>query len=90
MIKVAVKVKPRKEVLDSSGRAIFSLLKNRGFSISACHFGKYLELDIDETDEKKALDIAEKAARDILHNPLVETFEMEIVKTSPSQTTKKI
>ena len=85
MVKIAIKIKPRKEVLDSSGRAIFSLLKNRNFPISDCHSGKYLELDIDETNEKKALDIAEKATHDILHNPLVETFEMEVVKTSESQ-----
>ena len=78
MIKVAVKVKPRKEVLDSSGRAVFSFLKNRGLPVSACRVGKYLELHINETDEKKALNIAEEAAKDILHNPLVETFEMEI------------
>lgn len=86
MIKIAVKVKPRKEVLDSSGRAVFSLLKSRGFPVSACHFGKYLELDINETNKEKALDIAKKAAHDVLHNPLIESFEMEILKDSDSHT----
>ena len=78
MIKVAVKVKPRKEVLDSSGRAVLSLLKNSGLPVSACRVGKYVELHINETDKDKALKIAEAAAKDILHNSLVESFEIEI------------
>ena len=86
MIKVAVKIQPRKEVLDSAGRAILSLLKSRKFPVSACRSGKYIELHIDETDEKRALNIAKKTAQDILHNSLVETFEMEIIRTDSAQT----
>ena len=82
MIKVGVKIKPREEVLDSSGRAILSLLKSRKLPVSACLSGKYIELHINETDEKRALSIAEKTVNDILHNSLIETFEMEIVKTT--------
>ena len=82
MIKVALKIMPRKEVLDSSGRAVLSLLKSRNVPVSDCRCGKYVELCIDETDTARALSIAKKAAEDILHNPLVETFELEIIKES--------
>ena len=79
MTKVAVKIMPRKEVLDSSGRAVSSLLKGRNIPVSDCRCGKYVELCIDEADTARALSIAKKTAEDILHNPLVETFELELV-----------
>ena len=79
---MAVKIKPREEVLDSAGRAVLSLLESRKLPVRNCRCGKYVELSIDETDEGQALSVAEKTAKDILHNPLIETFEMEIIRSS--------
>ena len=79
MIKIGVKIRPREEILDSPGRAILNLLKEKNPTYQDCRFGKYIELSIDCKNEKQALAAAEKSAL-ILHNPLVETFALEIIK----------
>ena len=79
VIKIAVKIKPKKDVLDSAGRSILALLKNSGSPIEDCRYGKYIELSINEKEEKKALLVAQKTVEDILHNSLVEEFELEVL-----------
>ena len=79
MIKIGVKIRPRQDILDSPGRAILNVLKQENPSYKDCRFGKYMELFIDSEDEKQAL-IAVKKSADLLHNPLVETLELEVIK----------
>ncbi len=79
-MKIGVKVLPRKEVLDSQGRAVEMTLKAHGRAIEKCRVGKYIELDIPETDTDKALARAKEMAEFTLHNPLIETFQLEVVK----------
>ena len=79
MVKIGAKIRPREEILDSPGRAILSLLKQGNSSYKDCRFGKYIELFVDSTDEKQALATVKKSA-DLLHNPLVETLELEIIR----------
>ena len=79
MFKIGVKIRPRKDILDSPGRAILNLLKQENSSYKDCRFGKYIELVVDSKNEKQALAIAKKSA-ELLHNPLVETLEFEVIK----------
>ncbi len=76
-MKIAVKVMPRKEVLDTQGRAVENILKEHGQQLKACTVGKYIVLDLPETDQKQALKRAGEMAEMVLHNPLIETFELE-------------
>ena len=86
MITFALKVKLKKEILDVKGRAILKLLQKESKRAKECRFGKYIELSFDETDPKKARKLAEQMARKILHNDLMESFELEML---PSQKPKK-
>ena len=80
-MRVGVKILPRKEVLDTQGRAVEQMLKSNGKGVGACKVGKYIELEIEaqssEEAEKKVRDLAEY----VLYNPLVENYEVEIYES---------
>jgi len=71
---------PKNEVLDTQGRAVESTLKAHNKSVQQCRVGKYVQLEIPETEEGKALARAKEIAEFVLYNPLIETFELEVVK----------
>lgn len=81
-MKIGVKILPRNEVLDTQGRAVEGTLKAHGRSVNQARVGKYVQLDVAETDEAKALAKAKEIAEFVLYNPLIETFELEVVGTS--------
>ena len=79
MKKIAVTVQLKKEVLDTRGRALLKLLQKDNPLIKECRYGKYIELHLEEEDSKKALEQASQMAKNILHNDLIETFELEVL-----------
>ncbi len=77
--KVYVTLKP--SVLDPQGKAIHHSVELMGFEkIEDIRQGKYFEIELDsslsETDAKSA---AEKIAKDVLANPVIEDYKVEIV-----------
>lgn len=78
-MKIGVKVMPRKEVLDTQGRVVERTLRTHGKNLSHCRVGKYIELDIEEVDREKALARASEICEFVLYNPLIETFELEVI-----------
>jgi phosphoribosylformylglycinamidine synthase len=79
-MKVAVKVLPRPEVLDTQGRAVEGVLKRSGHAIDSCRVGKYIIVDVKATDPTAALTEAKKMAEEVLYNPLIESFEVEVLR----------
>lgn len=78
-MKIGVKIMPRKEVLDVQGRAVAKTLNAHNGEVLHCQVGRYVELDFD-MDEIHSLEQAKKMANLVLCNPLVETFELEVLK----------
>lgn len=76
-MKVGVKVMPRKEVLDTQGRAVESTLRSHGKTLNTCQVGRYIVLDLPDAEEAQALARAKEMAELVLHNPLIETYELE-------------
>lgn len=68
---------PRKEVLDTQGRAVENTLRQHGKPLNSCQVGRYIVLDLPDSDTEKALAQAKEMAELVLHNPLIETFELE-------------
>jgi phosphoribosylformylglycinamidine synthase len=77
--KVYVTLKP--SVLDPQGKAIQHSVELLGFgSISDIRQGKYFEIAVDEgATESEAREAAEKIAKDVLANPVIEDYRVEIV-----------
>jgi len=76
--KVFVTLKP--SVLDPQGKAIHHSVESLGFEgISDIRQGKYFEVSIDDSLCHDAATAAvEKIAKDVLTNPVIEDFRVEI------------
>jgi phosphoribosylformylglycinamidine (FGAM) synthase PurS component len=74
--KFGIRIMPREVILDTQGRAVEQTLKLSGQNGVGVRVGRFVELEIDG-DESQALKTAEKIAKDVLHNPLIETFTIQ-------------
>ncbi|MCB1023833.1 MAG: phosphoribosylformylglycinamidine synthase subunit PurS [Acidobacteria bacterium] len=76
--RVYVTLKP--SVLDPQGKAIHHTAELLGFeNIGDIRQGKYFEIAFDaELSETEAKDIAEKIAKDVLANPVIEDYQVVI------------
>jgi phosphoribosylformylglycinamidine synthase subunit PurS len=76
--KVYVTLKP--SVLDPQGKAIKHSVELLGYQgISNIRQGKYFEIAVDGAqDETQARAAAERMAREVLSNPIIEDFRVEI------------
>lgn len=78
-VKVYVTLKP--SVLDPQGKAIHHSVELLGFEkINDIRQGKYFEIALDSAvSEAEAKEAAEKIAKDVLANPVIEDYKVEIV-----------
>lgn len=78
--KVYVTLKP--SVLDPQGKAIHHSVELLGFEkINEIRQGKYFEIALDAAlSEAEAKASAEKIAKDVLANPVIEDYRVEIVQ----------
>jgi phosphoribosylformylglycinamidine synthase subunit PurS len=74
--KVGVKIMPREVILDTQGRAIEQTLKLNHLAVESCRVGRFVELELDGS-EGEALRRADEIAKFVLHNPLIETYEIK-------------
>lgn len=71
-MKYGIKVMPKKDVLDSQGRATGQVLSQAGFELKDCKVGKFIEIETElSQDELK------KMADYVLFNPLIEEIEIQ-------------
>jgi phosphoribosylformylglycinamidine synthase len=76
--KVFVTLKP--SVLDPQGKAIHHSIEGIGFAnISDVRQGKYFEIALDgSVDKEEARKEIERIAKDVLANPVIEDYRVEI------------
>jgi phosphoribosylformylglycinamidine synthase len=79
-MRARVHVTLKKTVLDPQGRTICSTLRDLGHpNILDVRQGKFFEIEIAEgTSEEEARRQTEKIAGDLLANPVIEEFQVEI------------
>ena len=66
-------------VLDPQGSAIQHSVELMGIErISGVRQGKYFEIALDGVSEAEATETAEKIAREVLANPVIEDYRVEI------------
>ncbi|WP_456480507.1 phosphoribosylformylglycinamidine synthase subunit PurS [Nautilia sp.] len=76
---VAVNVHLKKGVLDPQGKAVHHALETLGFkNVNGVRVGKQILLEIDTDDKEEAIKTAEKAANELLANPVIENYEIEV------------
>ena len=79
-MKAKVYVSLKSGVLDPQGKAIQHSVELLGYSgISDVRQGKYFEIGLDgSVDSATARDSVEKIAREVLSNPIIEDYRVEI------------
>ncbi len=74
-MKASIIVTLKKDVLDPQGKVVKQTLKNMGYSqIENVRQGKYFEIEVKETDKKKAEKIIEEICKKLLRNEVIEDY----------------
>ncbi len=78
-MRVAVIVHLKKGVLDPQGKAVLHALNTLGFEdVENVRVGKEILVDINTKDREKAIKEAKKMADELLANPVIENYEIEV------------
>ena len=80
-MKARIKITLKTGVLDPQGKAIEGALGSLGFTgVGDVRQGKYIELDIAETDEARARDQIERMCKELLANTVIENYSYELAR----------
>jgi phosphoribosylformylglycinamidine synthase len=81
IVKANIKITLKPGVLDPQGKAIEHALKSLGFDgVNEVRQGKYIELELAETDEEKAREQVDRICKDLLANTVIEKYAYEIIR----------
>ena len=79
-MKFAVIITLKKDVLDPQGKVVEHTLQSMGInSLKNLRQGKYIEIDLNESDEKKAHNIVEEMCKKLLVNLIIEEYKIKII-----------
>ena len=77
-MRATVSVRPKPGILDPQGEAVRGSLQHLGFDVTETRVGRLVELELEATDAEGARQQVERMCEQLLANPLIETFEIEI------------
>jgi phosphoribosylformylglycinamidine synthase len=73
-----VLVRPKPGILDPQGEAVQSSLRHLGFPVDSARVGRVVDLELEATEPAAAREEVERMCRQLLANPLIESFEIEL------------
>jgi phosphoribosylformylglycinamidine synthase len=77
-MRATILVRPKSGILDPQGAAVETALEHLGFAVSGARVGKVVDLEVDSADETEARVQVEKMCQQLLANPLMESYEIEL------------
>jgi phosphoribosylformylglycinamidine synthase PurS subunit len=77
-MRATVVVRPKQGILDPQGQAVESSLRQLGFSVDEARVGRVVDLEVDSTDAATARAEVERMCEQLLANPLIESYEIEL------------
>ena len=77
-MKVTVLVRPKAGILDPEGQAVQGSLRALGFTVGGARVGRLVDLDVHAPTPEEARVEVERMCEQLLANPLIESFEIEI------------
>ena len=80
-MKATVLVRPKQGILDPQGQAVESSLRQLGFSVEGARIGRIVDLEVEATDPAAARAEVERMCEQLLANPLIESYEIELGET---------
>ena len=81
----AVNVTPKPGILDPAGRAVEGSLDHLGIEgVHDVRIGRRVELTVEAADEPAARAVVERLASELLSNPLIEVYALEVLGAASS------
>jgi phosphoribosylformylglycinamidine synthase PurS subunit len=81
----AVNVSPKPGILDPQGRAVEGSLGHLGIDgVSSVRVGRRIELTVAAEDEDAGRAVVERLAGELLSNPLIEAYQVELIGATSS------
>jgi len=77
-MRATVLVRPKAGILDPQGAAVERALEHLGFAVSGARVGKVVDLEVPASDESTAREQVERMCEQLLANPLIESYEIEL------------
>jgi phosphoribosylformylglycinamidine synthase len=73
-----VLVRPKTEVRDPQGEAVLAALRSLGHEVAEVRTGKEIVVTFDAADERAARDAADRMGDQLLANPVIESYSVEV------------
>jgi phosphoribosylformylglycinamidine synthase subunit PurS len=77
-VRATVLVRPKQGILDPQGQAVGDSLRHLGFQVAEARVGRLVELQVEAGDATHARVEVERMCEQLLANPLIESYEIEI------------
>jgi phosphoribosylformylglycinamidine synthase PurS subunit len=79
-MRATVVVRPKQGILDPQGQAVQSSLRQLGFWVDEARVGRVVDLEVNSTDAEAARAEVERMCEQLLANPLIESYEIELTE----------
>jgi phosphoribosylformylglycinamidine synthase subunit PurS len=77
-MKATILVRPKAGILDPQGAAVEGSLRQLGFDVRSAKVGRVIDLELDLPSPTEARTAVEEMCAQLLANPLIESFEIEL------------
>ena len=79
-MRATVLVRPKPGILDPQGEAVLGSLKQLGFDVVDARVGRVIDLELRNVDREQARAELERMCEQLLTNPLIESYEIELAE----------
>ena len=79
-MKATVIVRPKPGILDPQGDAVQGSLRQLGFAVEQARVGRVVDIELENGDREQARAELERMCEQLLANPLIESYEIELVE----------
>jgi phosphoribosylformylglycinamidine synthase PurS subunit len=76
-VKATVLIRPKEGILDPQGEAVGEALRTLGYSVTSARVGRLVDVDLETDDPAEAETALAAMSRDLLANPMIESFTIE-------------
>ena len=77
-MKATVLVRPKEGILDPQGQAVEQSLRRLGFAVAQARVGRVVDVEVEASSAEEAREQAVEMCRQLLANPLIESYEVEV------------
>ena len=77
-MRASVLIRPKEGILDPQGQAVEQSLRKLGFAVEHARVGRVVDVDVEAASVEEARERVEEMCRQLLANPLIESFEVTI------------